>query len=102
MVNKGRIYYYHHPDLGNFHYGPQHPMKPARLGFLSLNSTFEYGPDKYGVYYRILTAATHSLVVNYDLHRYMTCLQSPRATQHDITRFHSQEYKKLFYTKCYN
>jgi len=32
MSNKNSICYYHHPDLGNFHYGAQHPMKPARLG----------------------------------------------------------------------
>lgn len=37
-------------------------------------------------------AATHSLVVNYDLHKYMTCFQSPRATQHEMMRFHSPEY----------
>ncbi|KAL3091720.1 hypothetical protein niasHT_024302 [Heterodera trifolii] len=68
MTNKSRIFYYHHPDLGNFHYGPQHPMKPARL------------------------AATHSLVLNYELHKHLTCVHPPKATQHDLARFHAPEY----------
>ena len=68
MASKSRIYYYYHPELGNFHYGPHHPMKPQRL------------------------AAMHSLVVNYELHKYMTVVQPPRATILDMTRFHSREY----------
>ncbi|KAL7076058.1 hypothetical protein ACQ4LE_004561 [Meloidogyne hapla] len=76
MINKSSICYYHHPDLGNFHYGAQHPMKPARL------------------------AATHSLVVNYELHRYMTCLLPPRATHHDLARFHSPEYVQFLKRIC--
>ncbi|CAK5102860.1 unnamed protein product [Meloidogyne enterolobii] len=76
MANKHTICYYHHPDLGNFHYGAQHPMKPARL------------------------AATHSLVVNYELHRHMTCLLPPRATHHDLARFHSPEYIQFLKRIC--
>lgn len=68
MVNKDRISYYYHPDVGNFHYGPNHPMKPQRL------------------------AAMHSLVVNYELYKYMTVITPPRATVLDLTRFHSPEY----------
>uniref|UniRef100_A0A914LQD9 Histone deacetylase n=1 Tax=Meloidogyne incognita TaxID=6306 RepID=A0A914LQD9_MELIC len=41
MTNKNSICYYHHPDLGNFHYGAQHPMKPARLGFLMIFLFFD-------------------------------------------------------------
>jgi histone deacetylase 3 len=56
MVNKNRISYYYHPDIGNFHYGTQHPMKPQRL------------------------AATHSLITNYGLHKQMTCIIPTKAT----------------------
>lgn len=37
-------------------------------------------------------AAMHSLVVNYELHKYMTVFTPPRATVLDLTRFHSPEY----------
>lgn len=26
-----RVSYFYDPDVGNFHYGPGHPMKPHRL-----------------------------------------------------------------------
>lgn len=26
-----KVSYFYHPDVGNFHYGPGHPMKPHRL-----------------------------------------------------------------------
>ncbi|KAI1727951.1 histone deacetylase domain-containing protein [Ditylenchus destructor] len=68
MINKDRICYYYHQDVGNFHYGAHHPMKPQRL------------------------AAMHSLVVNYELHKYMTVLTPPRASLLDMSRFHSPEY----------
>lgn len=31
-----RVSYFYDPDVGNFHYGPGHPMKPHRLsvGFM--------------------------------------------------------------------
>lgn len=37
-------------------------------------------------------AAMHNLVVNYELHKCMTVLEPPRATEMDLTRFHSPEY----------
>lgn len=37
-------------------------------------------------------AAMHSLVVNYELYKYMTVITPPRATVLDLTRFHSPEY----------
>ncbi len=37
-------------------------------------------------------AATHSLVVSYDLHRSMQMFRANRATAHDLTRFHSEDY----------
>ena len=56
---KKRVAYFYDPDVGNFHYGPGHPMKPHRL------------------------SVTHSLVLNYGLHKQMQvrniglCLDAP-------------------------
>ena len=44
---KASVVYFYDPEVGNFHYGPGHPMKPHRL------------------------AVTHSLVLNYGLHKHM-------------------------------
>ena len=45
--DKKRVVYLYDPDVGNYYYGPGHPMKPHRL------------------------AVTHSLVLNYGLHKKM-------------------------------
>uniref|UniRef100_A0A8D0HKD1 Histone deacetylase n=1 Tax=Sphenodon punctatus TaxID=8508 RepID=A0A8D0HKD1_SPHPU len=42
-----RVAYFYDPDVGNFHYGAGHPMKPHRL------------------------ALTHSLVLHYGLYKKM-------------------------------
>lgn len=47
MCSNRRVSYFYSADVGNFHYGPGHPMKPHRLSM------------------------THSLVVNYGLHKKM-------------------------------
>uniref|UniRef100_A0A914UUS3 Histone deacetylase 3 n=2 Tax=Plectus sambesii TaxID=2011161 RepID=A0A914UUS3_9BILA len=65
---KPRVSYLHHPDVGKFHYGPRHPMKPQRL------------------------AATHSLVLSYELHKEMEVLVPYKATAHDLSRYHAEEY----------
>ena len=46
-MTKKRVAYFYDPEVGNFHYGPGHPMKPHRL------------------------SVTHSLVLNYGLHKHM-------------------------------
>lgn len=56
------------PEVGNFHYGTGHPMKPHRL------------------------AVTHSLVLNYGLQSKMDIYKPYRASFHDMCRFHSEEY----------
>ena len=55
-------------QVGTYHYGPGHPMKPHRL------------------------SVTHSLVLNYDLHKQMTLFRPPTATSQDITKFHDEDY----------
>lgn len=62
------VAYFLDPDVGNFHYGPGHPMKPHRI------------------------ALTHSLVLNYNLHSKMEIYRPYKASAHDMCRFHSEEY----------
>ncbi|XP_065904416.1 histone deacetylase 3-like [Dysidea avara] len=68
MTSKPKIAYFYDPDVGNFHYGAGHPMKPHRLSL------------------------THSLVLNYGLYQKMEIYRPYRATLHDMCRFHSQDY----------
>ena len=67
-MSKSKVVYFYDHDVGNFHYGPGHPMKPHRL------------------------AVTHSLVLNYGLHKKMKVFRPYIASSHDMTRFHSEEY----------
>lgn len=67
MSNK-KVFYFYNPDVGNFHYGPGHPMKPHRLSVI------------------------HSLVLNYGLYKKMQIYRPYRASAHDMCRFHSDEY----------
>ncbi|XP_002162003.2 histone deacetylase 3 isoform X1 [Hydra vulgaris] len=67
-MSQNRIAYFYDPDVGNYHYGSSHPMKPHRL------------------------ALTHNLVFSYNLHKKMNVFRPSHATPHDMTRFHSSEY----------
>ncbi|XP_065833815.1 histone deacetylase 3-like [Oscarella lobularis] len=66
-----RVAYFHDPDVGNFHYGAGHPMKPHRL------------------------ALTHSLVLHYGLYKKMTVYRPYRATEHDMAHFHTPDYVRF-------
>uniref|UniRef100_A0A672KHS2 Histone deacetylase n=1 Tax=Sinocyclocheilus grahami TaxID=75366 RepID=A0A672KHS2_SINGR len=66
MMN--RTAYFYDPDVGNFHYGAGHPMKPHRLSL------------------------THSLVLHYGLYKKMMVFKPYKASQHDMCRFHSEDY----------
>ncbi|CAI8057809.1 Histone deacetylase 3 [Geodia barretti] len=68
MSSGRRTAYFYDPDVGNFHYGQGHPMKPHRL------------------------ALTHSLVLNYGLYKKMEVYRPYRATSHDMCRFHAEDY----------
>ena len=70
-MTKKRVAYFYDPEVGNYHYGPGHPMKPHRL------------------------AVTHSLVFNYDLHNHMTVFRPSIATSQDLTKFHDEDYIKF-------
>lgn len=66
--SRPRVAYFYDPDVGNFHYGQLHPMKPHRL------------------------SVTHSLVLNYGLHKKMQVFRPYIASGPDMARFHSEEY----------
>ncbi|XP_045157951.1 histone deacetylase 3-like [Mercenaria mercenaria] len=68
MPSSPIVAYSYDPDVGNFHYGPGHPMKPQRI------------------------ALTHCLVMHYNLHKKMQVYRPYRASMHDMCRFHSDDY----------
>ena len=67
-MSKSRVTYFYDPEVGNYHYGPGHPMKPHRL------------------------ALTHNLVMNYGLFRKMSVYKPRKATKADLLKFHSDDY----------
>lgn len=68
MASNPRVAYFYEPDVGNFHYGIGHPMKPHRLSL------------------------THDLVINYGLYKKMEVYRPYQASAHDMCRFHSEDY----------
>lgn len=66
--SRPKVAYFYDPEVGNFHYGQLHPMKPHRL------------------------SVTHSLVLNYGLHKKMQVFRPYIASGPDMARFHSEEY----------
>ncbi|XP_074640398.1 histone deacetylase 3-like [Tubulanus polymorphus] len=67
-MSNPKVAYFFDPEVGNFHYGPGHPMKPHRL------------------------TLTHSLVLHYGLYKKMNVYKPYRASAHDMCRFHSDDY----------
>ncbi|PVU99920.1 hypothetical protein BB559_000282 [Furculomyces boomerangus] len=66
-----RVSYYMNKEVGNFHYGVLHPMKPHRL------------------------TLTNHLVMNYGLHKYMDIFEPRQATEEEIVEFHSPNYTEF-------
>ncbi|RUS32929.1 hypothetical protein BC938DRAFT_473766 [Jimgerdemannia flammicorona] len=66
--SKTRVAYFHDEEVGNFHYGERHPMKPHRL------------------------TLTNHLVLTYDLHQKMEIFQPRKATEQEILDFHAADY----------
>lgn len=62
------IVYLYDPEIGTYFYAANHPMKPLRVRM------------------------THSLVVNYGLHRKMDVLRPYLASYKQLTNFHSVDY----------
>jgi len=63
-----KVIYLYDPEIGNYHYSKGHPMKPLRVQM------------------------THSLVVNYGLHKYMDIKRPFHASYDNLTNFHSEDY----------
>jgi len=66
--NKSKVCYYYDSDIGNYYYGQGHPMKPHRMRM------------------------THNLLLNYGLYRKMEVYRPHKATQDEMTKFHSDDY----------
>jgi len=66
--NKGKVAYFYDHDVGNYHFGTWHPMKPHRL------------------------TITHNLVLNYGLYKKMNVYRPRRATEKDMIKYHSADY----------
>ncbi|KAH8923501.1 histone deacetylase [Atractiella rhizophila] len=67
-AGKKRVCYFFDSDIGNYHYGPGHPMKPHRVKM------------------------THSLVMNYNLYKHMEIFRAKPATKREMSQFHTDEY----------
>ncbi|KAI8910871.1 hypothetical protein EDD86DRAFT_203815 [Gorgonomyces haynaldii] len=70
---KTKTSYYYHSDIGHYHFGPHHPMKPHRIRM------------------------THNLVVNYGLYKKMEINRPTPATFKEMTKFHSDDYIEFLY-----
>ena len=68
MSGKKRVSYFYDGEIGNYHYGAGHPMKPHRVRM------------------------THNLVVNYGLYRKMEVFKPKLISAGAMTRFHSDDY----------
>ncbi|GIY29011.1 histone deacetylase 1 [Caerostris darwini] len=69
--SKKRVCYYYDGDIGNYYYGQGHPMKPHRIRM------------------------THNLILNYGLYRKMEIYRPHKATQDEMTRYHSDDYVRF-------
>mmetsp|Transcript_41984 Transcript_41984/g.69862 ORF Transcript_41984/g.69862 Transcript_41984/m.69862 type:complete len:461 (+) Transcript_41984:65-1447(+) len=66
--NRPRMDYFYDAQIGNFHFGEGHPMRPHRVRL------------------------THHLIVNYGLYKHMNVFRPKPATQKDLTAFHSDDF----------
>ena len=62
------VSWHHNPDVEEFHFGPNHPMKPRRLRL------------------------TKNLIYAYGMHTAMDSVISRRATKMEMIAFHEEDY----------
>jgi histone deacetylase 1/2 len=67
-MSKKKVAYFYDAEVGNYYYGQGHPMKPHRIRM------------------------THNLLLNYGLYKKMQIYRPRRATEGDMTKFHSDDY----------
>ena len=65
---KKKVCYFHSDVIGEYYYGPGHPMKPHRLQM------------------------THNLVLAYGLYKKMQCFRPHLATDEELVQFHAEDY----------
>lgn len=63
-----RVFYFYEPNIGDYEYQSNHPMKPVRIRM------------------------THNLISNYNLDNHFQTIRPFPATKEDFSRFHTQEY----------
>ena len=68
MAGKKRIAYFYDSEVGNYHFGYGHPMKPHRVRM------------------------AHELIVNYGLYQKMLVYRPSLASKEDLMKFHSEPY----------
>jgi histone deacetylase 1/2 len=67
-MSQRRVSYFYDSDVGSFHYGQGHPMKPHRVRM------------------------AHNLIVGYNLYKDMDVFRPPLVDAGELTRFHSDDY----------
>ena len=67
-ARKDRVCYFYDNEIGNFYYGPGHPMKPHRIRM------------------------THTLLLNYGIYKHMQVFRPQLAGVEDMTQFHADDY----------
>ncbi|CAB3405425.1 unnamed protein product [Caenorhabditis bovis] len=65
---KNEVVYYYNQNVGNYHYGRNHPMKPQRL------------------------QVCNDLIVSYGLDKKLKIVESPKLEPEDLLQFHTNEY----------
>ncbi|CAI5730242.1 unnamed protein product [Hyaloperonospora brassicae] len=68
VASKRRVAYFYDSEIGNYHYGQNHPMKPHRVRM------------------------AHNLITNYGLTKHMEVYRPRLVDWTELTRFHSDDY----------
>ena len=70
------VLYLHDDEIANYNYSRGHPMKPLRVSM------------------------THTLVVNYNLHKQMDIMKPKHASYENLLNFHSNDYVNFLSSVC--
>lgn len=68
MEPRRKVSYFYDASLGDFYYGPTHPMKPHRVRM------------------------AHDLIVRYDLYKHLQAFTPQPCASEDMSAFHSEDY----------
>ncbi|KAA6421042.1 MAG: histone deacetylase 1 [Trebouxia sp. A1-2] len=73
-LHSAQVAYFYDPEIGNYHYSNQHPMKPHRIKM------------------------THALILHYGLYNDLECFRPIPAEKKDLLKFHSSDYLSFLQT----